>query len=138
MFPNSCWSNVPRQFNLSLHAVLYHSEQKQNQDNCTCWVTSTVTLVKCLCAIIMCVTLKRRQRKKQLSCWKENDKKEVGENDTVNKWIFFDFECTQDEMINCNKGYKPQYHIVGRNCNQYDCHTNLCQQGYIQKNVSLH
>lgn len=69
--------------------------------------------------MIMCVTLKRRQRKKQLSCWEKKRQKEIGENDTVKKWIFFDFECTQDEMINCNKGYKPQYHIVCRNCNQY-------------------
>lgn len=60
--------------------------------------------------------------------------KRVEDDDDVQKWIFFDFECTQDEIIQCNEGYKPHLQrIVCGNCNQSDCHTNPCQQGYLPK-----
>lgn len=36
---------------------------------------------------------------------KRKRKKRVDEDDEVQKWIFFDFECTQDEMIQYNEGY---------------------------------
>lgn len=50
---------------------------------------------------------------------------------------FFDFECTQDERIQCNECYQPQQHIVFGNCNQSDCHTYPCQQGYFPKKMSV-
>lgn len=64
-------------------------------------------------------------------------KKKNNENKAVKKWIFFDFECTQDERIQCNEGYQPQHHIVYGKCNQSDCHTNSCQQGYFPKKMSV-
>lgn len=36
---------------------------------------------------------------------KKTKEKENNENEAVKKWIFFDFECTQDEMIQYNEGY---------------------------------
>ncbi|XP_061178357.1 uncharacterized protein LOC133186998 [Saccostrea echinata] len=42
---------------------------------------------------------------------KRKRKKRVDEDDDVKKWIFFYFECTQDEMIHCNDGYQPQQQI---------------------------
>lgn len=68
---------------------------------------------------------------------KRKRKKRVDEDDDVQKWIFFDFECTQDEMIQCNEGYKPRQRIVCGNCNQSDCHTNPCQQGYLPKKMTM-
>ncbi|XP_062578112.1 uncharacterized protein LOC134240005 [Saccostrea cucullata] len=68
---------------------------------------------------------------------KRKRKKKVDEDDDVKKWIFFDFECTQDEMIHCNEGYQPQQQIICGNCNQSDCHTNPCQQGYIPKKTTV-
>lgn len=68
---------------------------------------------------------------------KRKRKKKNNENEAVKKWIFFYFECTQDERIQCNEGYQPQQHIVCGNCNQSDCHTNPCQQGYFLKKMSV-
>lgn len=62
---------------------------------------------------ITCDTLKIPQEsKKRPSCWKKKRKKEVDEaydNDLKKKWIFFDFQCTHDEMIQyTNPGRKLQ------------------------------
>lgn len=43
---------------------------------------------------------------------KRKQEKRAKEDDDVKKWIFFDFECTQDEMIQCNEGYQPQQQIA--------------------------
>lgn len=40
--------------------------------------------------------------------FKRKQMKKNNENEAVKKWIFFDFECTQDERIQCNEGYQPQ------------------------------
>lgn len=68
---------------------------------------------------------------------KRKQEKRAKEDDDVKKWIFFDFECTQDEIIQCNEGYQPQQQIACGNCNQSDCHTNPCQQGYIPKKMTV-
>lgn len=68
---------------------------------------------------------------------KRKQEKRAKEDDDVRNWIFLDFECTQDEMIQCNEGYQPQQQIACGNCNQSDCHTNPCQQGYIPKKMTV-
>lgn len=68
---------------------------------------------------------------------KRKRKKRVEEDDDVQKWIVFDFECTQDELIQCNEGHKPRQRIVCGNCNQSDCHAYPCQHGYLPKKMTM-
>lgn len=68
---------------------------------------------------------------------KRKQEKRAKEDDDVKKWIFFNFECTQDEMIECNEGYQPQKQIACGISNQSDCHTNPCQQGYVSKKMTV-
>ena len=46
-------------------------------------------------------------------------------------FIFFDFECTQDDLIQCEEGYIPDLygkcvHCLKSNCGAYEHKPNLC------------
>lgn len=59
----------------------------------------------------------------------------VSEEDIDTKrevYIFFDFECTQDDLVECADGYKPGednslcINIGKSNCRVYEHKPNLC------------
>jgi len=58
------------------------------------------------------------------------------DDEDLKKWIFFYFECTQDDMIQCDIGYEPQTRIICGNCHNKNCHSKPCEQGYLPKQVS--
>jgi hypothetical protein len=65
---------------------------------------------------------------------KQDEKKTTEEKTkqkTQTKYIFFDFECTQDKRLDCEKGYLPGVNSTCVNCKKSWCgsmeHTpNLC------------
>lgn len=53
-----------------------------------------------------------------------------------NGGYFFDFECTQDDMIQCDKGYFPQTSIKCGNCHRKNCHSNPCERGFVPRRIT--
>ena len=51
----------------------------------------------------------------------------------VKPYIFFDLECTQDDLIQCDGGHQPQTSIKCGNCYRKNCHTAPCEQGFVPR-----
>ncbi|XP_062579153.1 uncharacterized protein LOC134241085 [Saccostrea cucullata] len=58
------------------------------------------------------------------------------DDEQLKQWIFFDFECTQDDMIQCDGGYFPQISIKCGNCHRKNCHSNPCEQGFVPRKIT--
>ena len=55
----------------------------------------------------------------------------VKEMENANQFIFFDFECTQDDLNQCDSGYNPDdngkcQHCLKSSCGSYEHKPNLC------------
>ncbi len=55
----------------------------------------------------------------------------ISEHKNTNTYIFFDFECTQDDQLQCNIGYKPDHtgkciNCAKSNCGAFEHVPNLC------------
>ena len=55
----------------------------------------------------------------------------VDKTENAKTFIFFDFECTQDDLVQCEEGYIPDLygkcvHCLKTNCGAYEHKANLC------------
>ncbi|XP_052806406.1 uncharacterized protein LOC128235642 [Mya arenaria] len=59
------------------------------------------------------------------------DEELIDEVENAKTFIFFDFECTQDDLVQCDMGYTPDVfgkclHCVKSSCGSYEHKPNLC------------
>jgi hypothetical protein len=55
----------------------------------------------------------------------------IHETENAKTFLFFDFECRQDDLVECNTGYKPDVfgkciHCMKSACGSYEHKPNLC------------
>ena len=131
-----------------------HTKQS-NQGNSTCQtyyrcqqclvtVNKTRTQKPHVCGEKYCKTCKCFEPESHMCYMKTVDEEEENnamnrkckkrdDDDQLKRWMFFDFECTQDDIIQCHGGHQPQTSIKCGNCYRKNCHTAPCEQGFVPR-----
>ena len=88
-----------------------------------------------LCVMLPVEGKSQQKQTRRETTYREQDDMSVDEENSDTKrqvYIFFDFECTQDNLVECTDGYQPQgdnsscINCGKSNCGVYEHKPNLC------------